>query len=411
MKVVFFDYWTKGLRNFIQLNEELKKEGIDCFLLHTGSFREANNDTKGVEEINGVKCVEISSLNTNKIYDAIEKIQPDVVISLNTSYVLDRALVLSCRKFDIRLVFMMHGDRPLGNQVSETVKSYKSGLFYKIIKTIRYAGFYIPNYLYTLRKCTPKRFYSFHPIKVLYSYFKNPALSRFYPKYSDELIHDECLIYTEKYVDHYAKVGYQREQITKVGKPELDPLFQRILANDFHLKELPTSVQELLENGEKYAVYIENSYPEVQQYGWDDDYRNEHLQAIEAALKQKGYKMVIKLHPTVDENKIKVKDSILVKKCDNPTLMYYSAFAIVHASSMNELPVILNKPIVFPRWGKSKGIVDFFENWGITKDWDDPMNLPELKIDQKNREKYINEVINFTDGQSMQRIVNHIIKQ
>jgi hypothetical protein len=410
MKVVFFDYWTKGLRNFIQLNQELKKEGVDCFLLHTGSFREASDDIKSVQEINGVKCVEISSLNTDKIYNAIEQIKPDVVISLNTTYILDRALVLSCRKFDVRLMFMMHGDRATGDQISEVVKSSKAGLLYKAIKMIRYAGFYIPNYLYTLRKCTPKRFYSFFPIKVLYSYFRNPALSRYYPKYADELIHDECLIYTNKYVDYYTKVGYKKEQITKVGKPELDPLFQKIIANDFPKDELPDKVKSLVENGEKYAVYVENSYPEVQQYGWDDDYRNEHLQAVESGLKLKGYKMVIKLHPTVDERKIKVKDSILIKKCDNATLMYYSEFAIVHASSVNEVPVILNKPVVFPRWGKSKGIVDYFESWGITNDWEDPMELPELKLDQKNREKYINEVVTFSDGNSMQRIIDHILK-
>ena len=97
MKIVYFDYWTKGSYNFEAIDSILKLKNHDTILLHVNSFR---NYGEEYCEVNNIKTLEIKELNTIFIYNALKKLKPDVIVTLNTPGILDRALVLSARKFN-----------------------------------------------------------------------------------------------------------------------------------------------------------------------------------------------------------------------------------------------------------------------------------------------------------------------
>mgnify|MGYP000076603935 CR=1 FL=1 len=76
MLVVYFDYWTGGIRNFFDIDKELKSAGIDTMLFHLGSWNESA--VKPHEKIQQIDCFDISSYATNYIYKVLEKLSPDV---------------------------------------------------------------------------------------------------------------------------------------------------------------------------------------------------------------------------------------------------------------------------------------------------------------------------------------------
>ena len=78
MKIIFFDYWTKGVHNFVPIDEELKKRGHETLLLHIGSFRFPHSKE---EVIANIQCRDILYYNTIFIYKALSIEKPDVVVS------------------------------------------------------------------------------------------------------------------------------------------------------------------------------------------------------------------------------------------------------------------------------------------------------------------------------------------
>ena len=70
MKIVYFDYWTKGSYNFEAIDSILKLKNHDTILLHVNSFRSQEVDNC---EVNNIKTIEIKTLNTIFIYNALKK--------------------------------------------------------------------------------------------------------------------------------------------------------------------------------------------------------------------------------------------------------------------------------------------------------------------------------------------------
>ena len=142
MKIAFFDYWTKGIHNFVPLNNRLISRGHETLLFHIGSFNVAHPKEVHVE---GILCRDISYYDTKFIYLALKQIHPDIIISLNTTYILDRTMVLACRSLGIKTFFIMHGDRPIGNEIDVMIKSIPYSLMRKLKKAAKYASIIIPN--------------------------------------------------------------------------------------------------------------------------------------------------------------------------------------------------------------------------------------------------------------------------
>lgn len=412
MKIIYFDYWTKGIHNFVNIDKELKKLGHQTSLFHIGSFRES---VQRQELLENIECFDISCFDTNIIYKALVKIKPDVIVTLNTTYLLDRALIQACKRLNIKTVFLMHGTRATGDNLQKAVVaaegSYNS-IWKKFDKSLKYFKLIIPNYVYSLYMTEKRKVCNMHFLKVIYSYFKNPGKSMYFPAYSDELLHDKCLVYAKNYIEYYNSLGYKKENIFVVGNPKQDNLFYKLKMNSFKKEDIPEELHCLIANEKKYAVYLEDSFPESgNMFGWDNEFRNKHLTDISKKLEKDNIVLVVKLHPATNINDINITslNAIILEKAELDTLVFFSAFCIAHISTTVNIPILMGKPILIPKWDKSEYVIDYYTDTNVANKWLKSEDCIDLTVNKDARKIFINQFISIVEPVAMQNIVKEIV--
>ncbi|MHB9140341.1 MAG: hypothetical protein ACYC25_00510, partial [Paludibacter sp.] len=388
MRVVFFDYWVNGFFHFSAINKELIRKGHKAELLHITSF---NNLSPLNEIIDNINCYDIKYYKTKLIYKALEKIKPDLVITLNTTSIMDRAVILAAKKLNIRTIFIMHGVIPLGNQLETLINSDENlnTISFKLTKAKKYLKYYLPNYLYSEFKYDKKKFLKFTWLKVAISHFRSPRYSTYFPVHPYELIQDKCLIYANVFKKYYEEVGYPNTSITVVGNPSYSELFRKIENKDFKISNLPESIANLIKEKHEYAVYVDDGLYVNQIDGWDKNYMKTHLVIIANQCLNMDIKLIVKVRPSTEIDEIYIEHSnlIYVKDLSLFDLVFYAKFCIGHISTALQIPIILNKPIIIPRFLKSKNIPDYYINNNVGKVWLNPEDKINLNIDVDAREK------------------------
>ena len=410
MKIAYFDYWTEGIQNFVPFDSMLRKRGHETLLLHIGSFNAVHSKE---EVVNGIKCRDISYYNTKMIYKMIEQEKPDIIITLNTTKLLDRVITMSCRKLKIKSIYLMHGMRDFGSSNDQLVvlmeQSYNS-----FIKRIKKAGKYfttvIPNYLYALAKYKPIHIINLRFLKVIYSYFKNPGKAIYFPEYRDELLNDKCLVYSANEGKYYEKLGYSSQNITVVGNPKNNTLHDMIINNKFTADMLPERVQALIKAGKKYAVYLEESFPEQNNMGgYTAEIRDKFIKECAERLKKENLKLVVKLHPTTEEKNISARhDNCLIEKNHLDALIYFSEFCICSLSTTINNSVLMNKPVLMPQGYSSTNLPTFFIDVGVSNCWKNINDELNLTVDKDAREKYIKNYITVVTPDAVNNILRGI---
>lgn len=412
MKIVYFDYWVGGIRNFISLDAKLKDMGHETLLFHVGSF---NETVKQHESISSIKCFDISFFKTKYIFKALKKIQPDVIISLNTTYVVDRILVQSCKELGIKTVFMMHGDRATGDVLNKIIKETQKqhgNFLQKLKKGTKYFSVIIPNYVLSSFKFNLPGIFKLQFLQVLADYLFNTGRALYYPLHASELLHDKCLVYANKYKTYYAKIGYPKELIHVVGNPKHDELFRKIKNISFIYEDLPLEVQALLNKKQKYAVYLEDAFVESgNMFGWTNEKRNHHLNEISEHLGKQNITLVVKAHPSslIKNFELNTKNIILLQKIDLDNLIYHSDFCIAHISTTVHIALLFNKPVIVPKWGISKEVADYYCHHGVANEWKDLLDKPDLSLNKIKRDTYIKHNITILESTAITNIINHII--
>lgn len=406
MKIVYFDYWTKGSYNFEAIDSILKLKNHDTILLHVNSFRSQEVDNC---EVNNIKTIEIKTLNTIFIYNALKKIKPDVIVTLNTTGILDRALVLSARKLKIKTFFLMHGLIPIDEKLENEIKinTKINNIFYKINKSIKYFKYYIPNYLYSLYKYDYKLIFNFKWLYVFKSHFSTPYKSMYFPFHPEEVIQDKCLIYSKVFQKYYSELGYDKQNIVVVGNPTYNDLFKKIETSTFNHKNLPKEIIEIIDN---YAVYIDDGLYIYSYDNWDFEYMKYHLHLIAERLQKENIKLIVKVRPSTDIDEIFVEhpNILFFKNISFYDLVYFSKFTIGHISTALNIPIILKKPIVIPGFEKSKFITDYYIENKVGNLWENLNSDIPLEMNFDAREAYIRDYITILDSKSVERIVNEI---
>lgn len=406
MKILYFDYWTKGIKLFVNIDKQLKALGYNTLLLHVESRRSKNVNAE--EIIDGILCRDISYYRTRYLLKILKIVKPDIVISVNSTYLLDRTLVLACRKLNIKTVYLMNGKKPIGSQLDSWKISFnnKKSLVRRIGKSFRYLKFDVPNYICSLFYHNHGHISLIKIFKVLFNYFSDPIVVIGFPICREELIHDKCLAFANNYIEHWIKFGYKRNQIFITGNPEHDTIARK----EYDIDGLPGVVQSTIKLGKKYAVYLEEANVEHMVPGWTDEYRNDHLEKIAQRLYKDGYLLIVKLHPLTILSKISNNscNMLIFSKCDIATLIYHSTFCISHMSTTIDFAVLLNKPILIPQWRLSKRTVDYYIYNGVGNKWDNISEDLDLSINDEKRDKYIREYITVTKGNIINNIVNHI---
>lgn len=412
MKIVYYDNWTLGTHHFLQIDKILKEKGHSTLLLHIGSFI---GTYKKEEVIDGILCRDIGFYNTKYIHEALERIKPDVVLTLNSRTFSDRAVDLSCKALGIKSVFLMHGVMPTGDEIPCAIKTMDkvfTSPVNKIKKIPKYFRFVFPNYIYSSFKYDRRNVTRLYFLKIIWAYLNNFTQCYYWPPFADELAQDKCLIFAEIYRDYYERGGFKESKIIIVGNPKNDPLFRQIESKDFKIDDLPQDVVKLTENNKRYAVYLEDAFVETPNMGgWTHEYRNDHLTQIADRLKKEGVTLVVKLHPSTNIKNIKVKSDniIIVPKANISTLSYYANFCIGHISTTVQIPIILNKPVVIPMWDRSKNIWDSYCKHNVANAWNHIEENINLTVNQKAREEYIRQYITVTEPVAIERIIREIL--
>ena len=413
MKVAYFDYWTKGYINFKTFDEALKAQGAETVLLHIGSFRYEHPKE---EVIDGITCRDISYYNTKYVYEMLKQEKPDLVVSLNTTYLFDRALVLACRKLGIESVFMMHGIRSFGKEgtaayLNEVKKAYNP-LLRKLAKGKKYIGTVIPNYIYSLRKYDSAKYWNLHFAKVIYSYFKDPGKAFRFPAYADEVLHDRCLIYCKNEIEYYTTLGYQKEQIEIVGSPKFDSLLQELKDGSFGKENLPEEVKPFVEGDKPYALILDDPYPEQNQYGGvTNEDRIEYYHKMIDKFKAMGYPTIIKLHPATIEENVKIdREGVLITKKALDHLINNAAFCVSQFSTTINNCVLMGKPIIKQHWGKYNNIIKFYCEIGVSNLWEDFDQEIDLSMNEKARTEFLDTFITVLEPVAKDNIVKSILR-
>lgn len=411
MKIAYFDYWTLGIQNFVHIDAELKKRGHETILLHVGSFRSPNLKE---EVVGGIKCRDISYYGTNMISTMLEREKPDVLLTLNTFLMLDRVVAMSCRVLKIKSAFLMHGIRDLGSsngQLIAIMDKSSNSLVNKIMKSRKYIMVVIPNYLHVLAKYKPVNILNMRFVKVLYSYFKNPGMASYYPECTDEIISDKCLVYSASDAIFYEKLGYAPEHITVVGNPKYDSLLDLVKRHKITTDMLPCRVLAMVQAGTKYALYLDEALPEAGNYGgFTSVLRDKFISDCAKRLERENVKLVVKLHPATKEKNIQARHGNCLIEAENlDALINYSEFCICIMSTVINHCVLMDKPVLLPRWsGALKNLPAFFANVGVSNCWDNIDDKLNLAIDRDAREEYKKKYITVVTPDAARNVVRAI---
>jgi hypothetical protein len=423
-KIVFFDNWTKGIHNLLPIAEQLSMMGWQCLLVHYGSWGPERGRPKE-EVIGGLLCRDISFYGTRLLYNVIKSEAADVVLILNTNFIINRAIILAARSLGVRSCYLMHGilieDKDdLKKEIAATTASLRKKRWGRVWK---FANYTIPNYLYSGFKSDSHYLFKLTAYRVLWKTFRYPETQVYYPDPSTELNCDIALVWANIYVDFFNKTyGYPVSTIKVVGHPPLDRVFA--IVKDPPGGEARHAYRDSLGlTGTKpFVVYLEGCFVEFGYKGWTHEGRLAHLQEMVSLCKEAGRAVVIKLHPlTRDESGIEdaFRDDPLVRvvrHTDLPLLLYMADSVICHISTTVNIAVAYNRPVFVPTWGISSDVSYYYVIKGVGIGCSSPESMLEKMRNQSRivaemseaRRNYMDKYISKYDGRSIDRIVDAI---
>lgn len=411
-KILYFDYWTVGLKNFSYFDEALKANGCETKLLHLNSWRKIDGPKNQV--LNKIAAYDITYYKTIWLYKVLKLEQPAVVVMLNSSFITDRAIILACKKLGIKSVYLMHGDVMREEFRDKTVQSVnkRMSIVHKskmVVRQIRN----IFNYLYSLVHYDWTYLFKLHPYRILIGTFHNPGSYMFFPPATFDIKPDVALVYGELDRQFFAKKFADHSFVRVVGNPELDDFFKRFT----NLKDFKDEF--FLSNGisvsRPFVTYIEEGI--VENKFWTNQERLDFIREITEIVDQQGYQLVIKLHPRTAKGPYRsslnnLAGAIVVDQIDFPKLMFFSEIIISHYSTTLIFPMLLDKPIIVPRWGRSANLIKLNSSKEVTfvENLDEFKTLMKKRSFQYDRAEFLNNVAPFRDGDTSKRIAKNILE-
>lgn len=399
MKVLFFDTWTKGVRNFSRLVDALEKVNFQYKLVHLESWGEPCEEYKMIGKID---CYDIAYYKTNYIYDILKKEKPDVVLVLSLSYLLDRTVVSMCNYLGIKVVYLAHGKIYMKQGVGNLKD--KTSIFDRIFGKLKSkSSMILRNYI---RFNMLTRFKPILIINTILEFLNHSNKSMFTP-YTEEFKVDAGMVYYESEKKMYENERqFPKGMIRAVGNPEMDYIInQNIIARTVFLNSISFP-------DKPYALYLDDGFTQEGILNYNE--WKGFILDIYKPLQAKGMGLVIKLHPRTDVepmNDFFKKYKILaLKDVDFKNVIYHSEFVLSHSSSTVIYGMILNKPVLLPRWGKMQNLIrNYPENVvEYCESIEKYEKLLNHSIPLKNVHDYLEENCGALDGKAVDRIVHTI---
>jgi hypothetical protein len=340
--VVYFDYWTRGVRHFAKVNIDVRARGLNSLLVHLGSQR-GEPLTKN-QIISGINCRDLALYS----YDLIKMLRaerPKVVLLLNNQ-TEDKIIIRACRNLGIKTVFLMHGVLSPQDKVDEAARHVDSSFG----ATDRISR--IPKYLRLLRQylsaAVLKSFFGAFDSEI-YMYFARQAVSpggnlagRW--KYRDSRA-DIALVYSDEDKRLFCSCfGYRADEVAVVGNYNFDDLYAA------HRRNLISASKG---SSGKYVVYVENGFsdPKYPVPGWTEDRVADEVENLAGICSEYGYILILKLHPSSDYSTLirRFSDHLnikLVLHCDLGELVAGADVIVGQSSSVLMMAFAVRKPVV-----------------------------------------------------------------
>lgn len=405
MKVLFFDYWLKGIANFNRLMPELRRQSLDAEvkMVHVGSWKEPQESI--INEHDGFTSYDISYYNTWSLFKVLKRERPDVVVILNLYYLCDKALIVFCRKLGIKTVYLAHGKfSTITNQgFSQFLKQDLKRNFTSKIRrdTINMLRNYLES---TLLEFRPLRF-----VKSMVAMLRDPASMTLNSTYTDELDADLKLVYYES--DRQTLINQRKfpdKNIYVVGNPELDSFVNTpLISRECFLQQIGMS-------DVPYLLYLDDGF--VQARLMSKETWHAHLLEISEITKRAGIQLVIKLHPRTpwDEHKDFFLKEEIVTFCNNidfKNLITHSQTVTSFVSTTISFALLLGKRVISPRWGAVAEFARIYPNDVIhySESMDDFAIWLVNDLPCNTSKNYIADNLGALDGQAISRIVSRII--
>lgn len=375
------------------------KPDVEAKLVFTESWRGGKKSHK--EEFPDFNAYDISCYGTNSLYKVIRKERPDIVLTLNNYFLLDKAINVFCRKLHVPVVYLSHG-KLSGREVARSLPSYKRSA--KKPPKINRDNFYIlSNYLKsTILAGKPWRF-----IKSFWALATKPGTMLSTSSYTDELQVDKNLVYFNSCKDVMVKErGFPSENIYVIGNPEFDS-FINAPVRDLKI------VSPVLAESPSYILYLEDGMIQsgiLSREQWVD-----HMKDVNRAAKKSGRKLAIKFHPRTDIAPLQdfLEDEGILSfgnDADMKSLIYHSHAVVSIFSTTISFALLLNKNVYSPRWGATGAISRNYPD-RVVKYVSSPEDLAELfkgSVPVCEDQQYIRQELSPADGKSVERIIGHL---
>ena len=407
--VVYFDYWTRGIRHFSSIDPHLRKAGYSTLLVHMGSLR--GEPIVNDQVLSGIQCIDLCYFRNNLV-NMLLLLRPKIVLLLNNQ-TEDRIIVRACKNLNIKTVFLMHGI------LSTTSNKESNASLTDSAFGIRARLKRIPKY-YRLLQC----YYQAAKLKSMRSFFFSDIIlyfvrqflspgSNIFGKYSySDGVADYALVYSQDDQRYFVEAfGWQLSRLIVVGNYNLDPL------------HIHASRQPSLVNGSNYVVYIENGFsdPKFPISGWSEEAVADEVITMAGILRLYGYSLVLKLHPSSDYHALpklvsKYEFIKVIADCDLAELISSSTLVIGQSSTVLMMAIAVSKPIIIPdifplRLGSSiyadKGLGTVVKTFNDFSSYLEsiPPKISSTCIESKAIESFVGPF----DGKSTQRIASFLI--
>lgn len=333
--IIYFDYWTRGVRHFSKIDKKLKSYNKSTLLVHVGSKR--GEFWNGDVIIDGVVCRDLKYYG-NDLISMLRSERPQLVILLNNQ-TEDKILVRSCRALGVRVFFIMHGILALGSSVEDNVKMVDSafGIMERVSRMPKYVSLFF-TYLNAINIDKNKRIRDY--IEMLRYFFIQSVSpgSNLYGKYLyKDSVADRALVYSERDRDNFIRrFNYPQEKIEVVGNYNLDELYTRVNPSNTYRP--------------KYFLYVEsgNSNPKYTVKGWKEELVLKEIESLSSILEVFGYKLYVKLHPSSNyeilfDYKANINVEVFTDNLEN--LIQNAEGVIGQTSSVMIMAHMINKPI------------------------------------------------------------------
>jgi hypothetical protein len=420
MKILYFDYWTKGLpHNILPLDRLLSASGFERVMSHVGSWRDPS--VRDEEVIDGLLCREIRyySGSLRKMF-VTEK--PDVVFVLNVGGTLDRLVNRICRNLSIKTVFLMHGVLPLGNNID--VEKQRLNKAFTIAKRISKAPKYLRiyrRYLSEIARTNPVELFAPGTYGHIFQMIVSPGSVYSDPWIDKDLYPDLALLYSEA----YRKVFEERWKfppgaIRVVGNPQLDPVFQLANAPDSRerISNLYSSLGIPLDK--PLVVFLVDGLDSGRSTFNEDEWLEE-LQEVASAVRAFRGRLILKLHPTNNRRKVErafrsVSDVHILQTETDLSVVLGATAAIGHISSALTIPIALNIPVLVPQWSNVYKKFDYYLSNGVAIPANTSKELEDILIlitkgkrfTSPRHNDFVREYVGMRDGNTLNRIATEI---